>query len=92
MITQIVIIVVPSLILICKDCNVMLLSSNVDGLFICRYGLGFQYLFFHTTMVFPAYLFYWVVMFISLWYQWSNDRGFWYHDLAFVYVITIYFC
>ena len=46
---------------------------------------------------FRMYLLYWTFIFveniviISLWYQWSSDFGFWYHDWAISYIICAYF-
>ena len=48
------------------------------------------------SVAFPVYLLYWVVMLIentvmiSLWHQWSDELGFWYHNLALLYVIIAY--
>ena len=61
-------------------------------------GMGWVFTMFAVlnTVTFPIYLLYWVVIFventiiISLWHQWSDKLGVWYHNVALFYVIIAY--
>ena len=49
-----------------------------------------------TSLFFPIYILYWIVMYIenavmmSFWHSWSENLGFWYHDIVVRFVFAAY--
>ena len=96
-ITQIIVVIILSCIVIWRDGW----GDLCEAIFYCIVtGVGSIFTMFFAGAAdvrFYYYLLYWALTFventvvITLWYLWSEDFNFWYHDWAIFCVISVYF-
>ena len=92
----VIIVIAPMCVLCTSQIDIFAFLGTLMSIFLIAIGWVFNMFVFLTTVDFPVYLLYWVVIFVEntiiicLWHQWSDDLGFWYHNLALLYVILAY--
>ena len=93
----VILITAPTVCVLCtSQIDVIGFIGTLMSILFIAIGWVFNMFVFLTTVGFPVYLLYWVVMFventiiISLWHQRSRDLRVWYHNLFLLYDILSY--